>query len=230
MTISFFLTFDGPEDQRSAMGDWFDANLLPPLQAQAGVEAIEIYTAEKGHDPYLDDGAGPLLLAELHMTDIAALETAMGSADVKTALGDPAALAVPGCSVRHDAFEVVREPIHGDDAPQPRTAPLSYVVRYYRPAEDEKAFTDFYVAHHPPLLAQFPKIRNVLCYLPVDWSNPTDIPNSDCMLGNEVVFDKIEDFNAAMMSDVRHRLREDYNQFPPFSGPVTHFGMLRRKV
>ncbi len=105
---------------------------------------------------------------------------------------------------------------------------MSFVVRYYRPAEDENAFQAFYVAHHPPILGRFPGIRNVLCYLPLAWRNAGAIATSDCMLGNEVVFDSLADLDAALASEVRHELRRDYERFPPFSGAVTHHAMLRQ--
>ena len=50
------------------------------------------------------------------------------------------------------------------------------------------------------------------------------------MIGNEVVFDSLDGFNAAMKSDVRLLMREDFARFPPFSGPTTHFAMLRKRV
>jgi hypothetical protein len=49
-------------------------------------------------------------------------------------------------------------------------------------------------------------------------------------LGNEVVFDDIAAFNAAMASPVRHELRAHFRQFPPFSGRNTHFAMDRRRA
>ena len=50
------------------------------------------------------------------------------------------------------------------------------------------------------------------------------------MLGNEVVFDCVEDFNTAMQSPVRHEMREHFHSFPKFSGAVTHFAMLRERL
>lgn len=231
MPHSLFITYDGPAAHAAALTAWFEADPLSALKARAEVRSIDLFNFEKAHDPYLDDGQGPLLLVDLGFNDVAGMEAALGAPEVLSALGDAALLPAPDCTVTLDAFEIVRQTLPGDAAPAPeRRAPMSYVVRYYRPAEDEKAFTDFYVANHPPLLAEFPNIRGVMCFLPVDWTNPTALAMSDCMLGNEVVFDSAEDFNAAMASDVRHRLRQDYLQFPKFSGPVTHFMMRRRRI
>ena len=46
-------------------------------------------------------------------------------------------------------------------------------------------------------------------------------------IGNEVVFDSLDALNAALASDVRHRLREDYKSFPVKPGPNTHYAMQR---
>ena len=43
------------------------------------------------------------------------------------------------------------------------------------------------------------------------------------MLGNEVVFDSVQDFNVAMQSPLRHEMRAHFHTFPKFSGAVTHF-------
>ena len=50
------------------------------------------------------------------------------------------------------------------------------------------------------------------------------------MLGNEVVFDSVPDFNAAMQSPVRHEMRDHFHTFPKFSGAVTHYAMMRERL
>ena len=118
----------------------------------------------------------------------------------------------------------------GTERPAPLAARFSYVVRYHRPAEDEAVFVRHYLDTHPSLLARLPRIRNVLCYVPLAWRHPAGIPIAEYMLGNEVVFDHGEDFNAAMASPLRHELRAHFRQFPPFSGRNTHYSMDRRRL
>ena len=103
------------------------------------------------------------------------------------------------------------------------------MVRYHRPAENEAEFVSHYLADHPPLLAKFPGIRSVLCYLPLDALAST-LPTVIYMLGNEVVFDTPEAFNAAMASPVRHELRAHFRRFPKFTGRNTHYPMMRRQL
>ena len=90
-------------------------------------------------------------------------------------------------------------------------------------------FVRHYLDTHPSLLARLPRIRNVLCYVPLAWRHPAGISVADYMLGNEVIFDHSEDFNAAMASPLRHELRAHFRQFPPFSGRNTHYPMERRR-
>ena len=50
------------------------------------------------------------------------------------------------------------------------------------------------------------------------------------MIGNEVAFDDIDAFNAAMASPVREELRAHYREFPRFTGASTHYPMIRRRL
>jgi hypothetical protein len=50
------------------------------------------------------------------------------------------------------------------------------------------------------------------------------------MIGNEVAFDDIVAFNAAMQSEVRQELRRHFREFPPFTGRNTHFPMNRARL
>jgi hypothetical protein len=50
------------------------------------------------------------------------------------------------------------------------------------------------------------------------------------MIGNEVVFDDVGVFNAAMASPVREELRSHYRAFPRFTGANTHYPMIRRRL
>ena len=101
------------------------------------------------------------------------------------------------------------------------------MVRYFAPVSDENLFRSNYLENHPPIMADMPGIRNVLCYVPATWSNSAPIPSSGCILGNEAVFDSLDALNTGLASDVRHRLREDYKSFPVKPGPNTHYAMQR---
>jgi uncharacterized protein (TIGR02118 family) len=135
-----------------------------------------------------------------------------------------------GLELSADAMERRYYPLSGDPAAVRLSAPFSYCVRYHRPAEDEARFIDFYMTTHPPLLARLPAVRNVICYLPLPGINLAGLPSADYMLGNEVVFDTIDTFNAAMASNQRRELRADFARFPRFTGQNTHYPMDRTRV
>lgn len=229
MTIAWFLMARDDPASGDAAPDWAESRLLPALKQATGLVALDLFTPEESSDPYLDDGPGPVFMVQADFPDVASLQDALAEADVPTLLQDRDG-APGGLTLSHEAMETVRFPVGGASEPAPRTAPLSYVVRYHRPAENEAAFVQHYISHHPPILGEFPGIRNVFCYTPVDWDDPTGLPGENLMLGNEVVFDSTDALNTALASDVRHKLREDYNTFPPFTGHNTHHAMARRQV
>ncbi|HEY7245792.1 MAG TPA: EthD family reductase [Xanthobacteraceae bacterium] len=188
---------------------------------------LDLYTAARASaaDPYVDDGAAPACLALLAFPSAEALERAADHARFKTGL-TALGTSVLACT----AMQRSEHAIADADAHAPLTAQFSYVVRYHRPAEDEALFVRHYLETHPPLLGRLPRIRNVLCYVPLAWRHPAGIPVADYMLGNEVVFDHSEHFNAAMASPLRHELRAHFRQFPSFSGRNTHYPMDRRRL
>ena len=105
----------------------------------------------------------------------------------------------------------------------------SFDLQIY-PAQNPEEFVSHYVADHPPILGKLPEIRSVLCYLPVAQTASGVLPPADYMVGNEVVFDSPEAFNAAMASPVRLELRTHFRNFPPFTGKNTHYPMMRRQL
>jgi hypothetical protein len=218
----------GERRREEAVRRWLETVAAPAWTALPGLSALDVYVmAEDGtHDPFVDDGAGPLSLAMLHFPSAEAMIGALSSPAFARGLEHrPDGVAFAGT-----AFERHVHPVAGDDEPAPLTAPFSYVVRYHRPAEDEAEFVAHYLADHPPILGKLPQIRSVLCYVPRDALAPPILPGADYMLGNEVVFDTPQHFNAAMASPVRHELRAHFRSFPNFTGRNTHYPMMRRRL
>ncbi len=213
MTTAYFLTSDD-----AAFAD----PLMPRLMGRAEVLGASLFTPDKAEDPYVDDGAPPALMVQIDVANVDALDALFADTDIRTMIE------AAGPTARADAFEASAFPISGVDDPALRTAPMSFVVRYFAPVSDKNLFRSYYLENHPPIMADMPGIRNVLCYVPVSWSNPTGMPSSGCILGNEVVFDDLDGLNAALASDVRHRLRDDYKSFPVKPGPNSHYAMQRR--
>jgi len=215
-------------DQTDAARRWYENQAVRAWSALPGLTAIDLYVPAAGQpkDPMVNDGSGPLFLLMLEFSSAAVLEQAARSRDFAAPLSSLPA----GLELSADAMERLSYPAAGQTAATPLLAPFSYSVRYHRPAEDEARFVDFYLTHHPPLLAQLPAVRNVICYLPMRGIDPAGLPSADYMLGNEVVFDTIEAFNAAMASEARRALRADFARFPRFTGRNTHYPMDRTRL
>jgi hypothetical protein len=193
-----------------------------------GLASFDVYMPadSPARDPFVDDGAGPLMLVTLDFTTIGGLRAALSS----DAIADAVTRLPAGVGATVTALERRFYPVAGQSAVGPLAAPFSYVVRYHRPAEDEAAFVANYVASHPPTLARLPEIRSIMCYFPLDDCNSPRMPSAGYMIGNEVAFDTVEAFNAAMTSPVRQELRAHYRAFPPFTGANTHYLMRRSRL
>lgn len=229
MAVSIFLNFAGSAGDPEALAAAFVAGPLPELQAATGLRFVETFRPAAGAVPEFGEDAGPALLAEINVDSLDDAERLLRSATLRDALRLSGSAARGETPATVDVFHAVHFPLPGHARPPPRTAPLSFVVRYYRPVKDEYAFANFYTSHHPLLLARFPGIRNVLCYLPTGLGLPAGIDPSGAFFGNEVVFDDLDSLNRALASDVLPQLRAEGKLFPSY-GRNTHHAMLRNTV
>jgi len=223
------ITCSGGAGQGSAVQAWADRDAVPLWAALPGLTAVDLYQPMRDgtHDPFNNDGPGPLLMAMLQFLTQHQLEAGLADPRFKTSVANrPANIATTGTSFERRFYPVGS----AKDAEPKLRAPFSYVVRYHYPAQNPEEFVSHYVADHPPILGKLPEIRSVLCYLPVAQTASGVLPPADYMVGNEVVFDSPEAFNAAMASPVRLELRTHFRNFPPFTGKNTHYPMMRRQV
>lgn len=223
MSFVYEITVHGAPVAAKSVNDWFARGPRDAWTKLPGLVSLDTYSGS-GHaavDPYNNDGHGPLMIVVAEFADRAALAAAVDL--IVAAVG-----ALPsGVTSTGAAMERLYYPVAGGGELAPLEAPLSYVVRYRRPAEDEEAFRANYIATHPVTQGDLPHIRAIMCYLPLDDLKHPGVPDANYLIGNEVVFDSIEDLNTAMQSPVREELRRHYREFPPFSGAVTHFPMNR---
>ncbi|HMK69341.1 MAG TPA: EthD family reductase [Xanthobacteraceae bacterium] len=203
----------------------FGASLRRSFARLGGLAWLDLYTpaAAASHDPYVQDGPAPAHLAMLGFASPEALAQAASAPAFAAGLSDINAVS---CT----AMRCLPFPVAGENGPAQLSARFSYVVRYYRPADDEAAFVKQYLSGHPPLLGRLPGVRNVMNYIPLSWHHAAGPPAADYLLGNEVVFADADSFNAAMASPVRHELRAHYNTLPRFTGRDTHFAMERTRL
>lgn len=220
MTTAIFLTITGSDDLTDQVQDRFESHILPAFHQRGRVNVISLFVPIPGQeDPYAKDEAPPALIIQIDADD---------PAHADPLFADDKLMHMVEGAATCDAFRTLSYPIKDSADPELRTAPVSFNVRYYAPVADEQQFIEHYLARHPPILCSLPGVRNVFCYVPIAWDNPASIPRSNCILGNEVVFDSLDALNEALASDVRHRLRDDYNSFPIRPGPNTHCAMHRQ--
>ena len=232
MSWTYEIALRAEPEYHARLHDWFADGAREAYARLPGLASFDLYSPADGtsRDPYNNDGAGPAMMLMLDFKSREALAAAVRSRAIAAPLADlPHGIAATGA-----AFERRFYPVGEERAPSALEAPFSYVVRYHHPADDVAAFIDNYLATHPVTQARLPAIRSIICYVPLDDLASQDqephLTPADYMIGNEVVFDHIDAFNAAMASPVRQELRAHYHAFPRFTGANTHYPMTRRRV
>lgn len=107
----------------------------------------------------------------------------------------------------------------------PRAEYCTYLVSYEGEAQDFNAWLSHYLAHHPPLMARLPGIRELEIYTRLDYRSGLDMARATAMQRNKVVFDDAASLGTALASPVRASMKQDFNAFPPYSGATLHFPM-----
>jgi hypothetical protein len=226
--ISWFAMFRSPDavdaGELQATGSW--------LAETPGLAKALIYTPSATHDPYLNDGAPPALGLQLYFADIAAMEAALAPDGRLQALADGRMLpSLAGAEVTQQAMLARTYPVPDAQFSTPAGEPhCSYLVSYEGTAENLNVWLSYYIQHHPVIMARFPGIRQIEIFTRVDWCGFLPWKRVDYMQRNKVVFDSPAALTAALNSPVRHEMRADFKNFPPFSGDNTHFPMLTRVV
>ncbi len=229
MNIAVFVTIWSAGISSADLNDHFSGSPLSYLKAVKAVHAVEMYTPEPGDVPVMDDVPAPAIIIQIDMETADAADTLVKSEKFQQTFMDKSS---PGPGIEKinlEVTEAVHFPLAGKETPPPRTAPLSFVVRYYGPVKDLNQFVDFYTTNHPPILAKFEGIRNVLCYLPMNWRTSGEVVDESLIIGNEVVFDDLATFKAALATEVLEEAMEDTKHFQNF-GYSTHHTMHRKRV
>lgn len=227
VTCSLFLIYEGPPASSADLCEWIRDRPRQWLTSHPAQLDVDLFRPASGTVALFDDGPTPAAMLEISATEdvLRGLITVDAFNEIfDQEQPDRGARPEPSLGL----FRKLATPVAGASSAVPRTAGLSFVVRYYGPSPDERAFQDFYTANHPPILARFPAIRNVFCYLPVAMP-ASAFSRSEIMLGNEVVFDDLAHLNAALISNVIADLKADSARFPPF-GHSTHHAMQREKL
>ncbi len=230
MAVSCFLTYWGEAQDTEAVFEAYRGGPASFLVEAPGTLSVELLSPAVVDDPFLGGNISPLLVAQLRFASLANAEHALASPAFARALDEFQDVPV---SNWHATVEVMCGPIHpdaGESDGDTTAVPVIYLVDYHRPAENEARFIHYYCARHPAIMAELPGIRWLEIYTSVEWTNPLALDRADTMLKCDVSFDTTDALTASLHSDVRHRLRADYDTFPPFSGRVGHFPMRRVRL
>ena len=227
MAFSLFLTFRLPGDAALPQGE--HARVAAIVAATPGMRQALLYTPALARDPYLDDGPAPALAAEIAFDAIGPLEAALAPSGHLHAITALPALVAAEATQQAMVRRVFPVPDPVFRTP-PDEQPCTYLVAYDGEADDRDGWLAHYVAHHPPIMARFPGIRQIEICTAFDCISHLRLPRARCLQRNKVVFDSAAALDAALNSPTRHEMREDFRRFPSFRGSNTHFAMHTRAI
>ncbi|MAU96074.1 MAG: hypothetical protein CMP81_09330 [Fulvimarina sp.] len=219
-----YLVFFTSDDAACRVSDDDRGRVRTLVAGVPGLERARLYTPETASDLYNDDGHPPAFGIQLYFAELADLEAAIGSGGVLRPLAEPGTLpSLAGAEATQQAMAVrsfdVPEP-----APPTPTA-CSYVVHYPGPAKDTNAWLSHYIAHHPPIMRRFPGVRELEILTRIDWIDAMPWRRVQHLQRNRILFDSPAALEAALHSPVRHEMRADFSEFPPYEGGNLHYPM-----
>lgn len=181
---------------------------------------------------YPNDGQPPHLAIELYFDRIEHLESAVARDGHLQRLAVPETLpSLREADVEQQVMVARQFPV--PDATfrtQPGQSPCSYLVHYPGKAADLNEWTDYYVRHHPQVMATFPGIREIEIYTRVDWCGFMPWRRVEYMQRNKIVFDSAEALIAALNSPARAAMTADFQRFPAFEGGNVHYPLKTLEV
>jgi uncharacterized protein (TIGR02118 family) len=182
----------------------------------------------EGEHPFVRDGRGPPLVLQLDFAAAEDLDAALCADGPLAEIVSPGAVpSLPGAVVGRQRMIgrrfAVPDPVF---RLEPGARPCTFLVEYPGTTTDLAAWLDHYDAHHPPIMARFPGIREVATFRPA----PAGLDALPCeretsMQRNKVVFDSSAALVAALSSPVMAEMRADAATFPPSSRRATHHAM-----
>ena len=191
MSFAFFLTFHDKQSPALRIDRTEHARVVDIVRTTPKLRCGLVFTPASASDPYSRDGPSPQLAVELYFDRIDALEAALGRT------GHLQQLAAPGALPSLQRAEVEQQAMVARPFPVPDRVfqtpagdlPCTYLVHYPGEAEDLNVWLDYYIAHHPQVMARFPGIREIEICTRVDWCGFLRWPRVDHMQRNKVVFD-----------------------------------------
>jgi uncharacterized protein (TIGR02118 family) len=226
MSISFFVHFAGELGRAAGFG----AAALETFKRLAGDLGPDASVVV--HEPLPVAGADPLPVAQ----DARALMCQIRVKGAETARSERVAMVSgllggalgrldrwpPGLSqVAHQVMttETLKD---GDPGDSPSPDPVSFFVQYDGPAKDPEAFRSYYREHHVPIVRRMPGIIRLHYHTPSRFVGPAVGRRVDHLQLVQATFRSADGFQAMRNSSERREGLRDFDNYPPFSGAVTH--------
>ena len=188
-------------------------------------------------DPYLKDTDAPALVLQLYFDGVETLGAHCAEGSVLHRLlegrATDAGQALAGGFDGTASWQAMTvERIETGSAASLPDVHCTYLVAYEGTSPDEATWHAHYLEHHVPLMKRLPGLRQLEIYRPLAGAFHAPALASctpaNAMQRNKVVFDSPQALTAALNSPVRHDMRKDLQQSPPFAGRSTHYPMATR--
>ncbi|MCB8840319.1 EthD family reductase [Aurantimonas sp. VKM B-3413] len=228
MTFSHLVFFSAEDPAARISGTDLEA-VREVFGALPGLDRARLYTPETASDLYNDDGHSPVFGFQLYFDGIEALEAAIGQTGALQALAVPGALpSLSGAQAAQQAMLVRSFHVPDPAALSPKAC--SYVVHYPGPAADTNAWLSHYIHHHPPIMRRFPGVRELEILTRIDWIDALPWRRVNHLQRNRILFDSAKALEDALHSPVRHEMRADFGDFPPYEGGNFHYPVATEEV
>ena len=213
LTASHFIHIHGVQQAVKPLTD-----AVERLLRNASFAVLHTPIPLPGADPLPVDQDERLLLCQLADSSIAAEL-------------DAAARAIAGVrEVSHQTMACERITPGGPDDPSTAGTAVSWIVQYNGPAQDPRAFHAYYRTHHVPIVNRMPGIRFLNWYVPKPSERLAGLRYVEYLQLVQAMFDDLDGLLAMRASRERKEGLQDFNNYPPFEGPVTHQAMLSRRI
>ena len=229
MSLSFFIHFYGEAKHGAALCSDAEARLRN-LKTKLGTRCSIIL-----HSPLAVSGSDPLPVAQDERMLLCQLSLA--DDEMRTDVASEMAAGLSGLAkaegVRRIHSHVMTTEWLRAGSPDDPRAPVkavSFFVQYDGPAQDPKAFHDYYRSHHVPIVFRMPGIRALAYHLPTQLAAPAIGDSVSRLQIVQAVFNSSDDFVAMRKSGERKEGLRDFENYPKFEGAVTHQVMDSRRI